>query len=186
MDHITQQNIHLAANILGAGKDMVLASIRPDGTPHASTISYASVDLRSYCAISLDSQKAHNIRHQANVAYVVNTAYSSWAEILGVSINAQAIMLVEPRELRLASTLLLQKYPEFSALISEPSVLPWPGMLFIALQPLNVALLDYSKGFGHTDYFSVAAPPGPRPNDESPADSTRTNSSPPTSPTSWP
>lgn len=157
MENISQQKARQVAAILDAGKDLVLASIRPDGTPHASTLSYASDGLRTYCAISLDSQKAHDIRHDAHVAYVVNAPYRSWAEIRGVSIDARASMLNEPGELRLASTLLLQKYPEFSTIISDTMALPWPGMLFIALQPLFISLLDYTKAFGHTEHFSVDA-----------------------------
>ena len=29
-------------------------------------------------------------------------------------------------------------------------------MLFVRCDPVHVALLDYTKGFGHTDYFDVA------------------------------
>lgn len=160
---ISQEQASCVARILDAGKELVLASIRPDGTPHASMISYASDALRVYCAISLDSQKAHNIRGDSHVAYVVNTPYRSWAEIRGVSIDGVASMLDEPDELRLASTLLLRKYPEFATIISDTAALPWPGMLFIAVQPELISLLDYSKAFGHTEYFSVdmaGSPPG--------------------------
>ena len=162
MEKISKQQAQRATGILEAGKELILASIRPDGTPHASTASYASDGLLSYCAISIDSQKAHNIRHDSRVAYVVNVPYSSWAEIRGVSVEATATMLDDPLELRLVSTLLLRKYPEFTAIIANTAALPWPGMLFIALQPLRMSLLDYAKAFGHTEYFSIdanAAPP---------------------------
>ncbi|WP_377705272.1 pyridoxamine 5'-phosphate oxidase family protein [Pseudoduganella sp. UC29_71] len=155
MDHISLDKALWVADILDRGKELVLASIRPDGTPHASTVSYASDGLRTYCAISLDSQKAHDIREHANVAYAVNTPYHSWADIRGVSIDAKASMLHKPRELRHASELLLKKYPEFSGVISDTTALPWPGMLFIMLEPLFVSVLDYSKSFGHTEYFAV-------------------------------
>ena len=155
MENISQQQAHQVAEILETGKELVLASIRPNGTPHASTMSYANDGLRVYCAISLDSQKAHDIRHDAHVAYVVNTPYRWWSEIRGVSIDARASMLDESGELPLASTLLLRKYPEFSAIISDTVTLPWPGMLFIALRPQFISLLDYTRGFGHTEYFSV-------------------------------
>lgn len=143
------------ADILDHGRELVLASIRPDGTPHASRMSYASDGLRAYCAISLDSQKAHDIRQHANVAYAISTPYRSWAEIRGVSVDAKASMLHEPHDLRVASELLLRKYPEFSDVISDTTALPWPGMLFIVLEPIFVSLLDYSKSFGHTEYCSV-------------------------------
>ena len=157
MNTISQQQARQVTEILRAGKDLVLASVRPDGTPHASTVSYANDGLRAYCAISLDSQKAHDIRHDAHVAFVVNAPYTLWRDIRGVSIDATARMLNQPAELRRASALLLKKYPEFSDIISDTTALPWPGMLFIALQPAFVSLLDYGKVFGHTEYFSVGA-----------------------------
>jgi nitroimidazol reductase NimA-like FMN-containing flavoprotein (pyridoxamine 5'-phosphate oxidase superfamily) len=162
METISQQQAGCVAEILDAGRELVLASIRPDGAPHASTTNYASDGLRIYCTISLDSQKAHNIRHDSHVAYVVNAPYRSWAEIRGVSIEGEASMLDDPVEQRLASTLLLRKYPEFSAIIANTATLPWPGMLFIALQPARIALLDYTQGFGHTEYFTagIERPPG--------------------------
>lgn len=157
MENISQQQARQVIEILAAGKELVLALVRPDGTPHASTVSYANDGLRTFCAISLDSQKAHDIRHDAHVAYVINMPYRSWAEIRGVSIDATAKMLDQGSDLLLASTLLLQKYPEFAHVISNTAALPWPGMLFIALQPRCIALLDYTKGFGHTEYFSANA-----------------------------
>lgn len=155
MENISLDKALWVADILHRGKELVLASIRPDGTPHASTMNYASDGLRTYCAISLDSQKAHDIREHANVAYAINTPYSSWADIQGVSVDAKASMLHKSDELRQVSDLLLKKYPEFSRVISDTTALPWPGMLFIVLEPRFVSLLDYSKSFGHTEYFSV-------------------------------
>eukprot|EP01041_Mallomonas_annulata_P028206 gene28206-50023_t len=133
MDSISLDKARWVADILGRGKELVLASIRPDGTPHASTMNYANDGLRAYCAISLDSQKAHDIREHARVAYAINTPYHSWADIQGVSVDAKASMLHEPQELRQASELLLTKYPEFSDVVSDIAALPWPGMLFITI-----------------------------------------------------
>lgn len=158
MEHINYAQARWVEGILRAGRELVLASIRPDGSPHASTLSYASDGLKVYCAISLDSQKAHDIRHDGHVAYVVNSPYHTWAEIRGISVDARASMLNQTEELQLAATLLLQKYPEFSKVISNTKALPWPGLLFITLQPQLISMLDYTQGFGHTEQFSVPAP----------------------------
>lgn len=158
MENINQANARWVEGILGAGRELVLASIRPDGSPHASTLSYASDGLKVYCAISLDSQKAHDIRHDGHVAYVVNSPYRSWTEIRSISVDARASMLNQTDELQQAATLLLRKYPEFSKVISNTDALPWPGLLFIGLQPHVISLLDYTRGFGHTEYYAVAAP----------------------------
>jgi len=156
MNNMSQDKVQWVEAILSAGRELVLASIRPDGTPHATTLSYVNEGLKIYCAISLDSQKAHDIRHDAHVAYVVNSPYRSWAEIRGVSVDAQATMLNQSAELELASALLLRKYPEFSDVISDTRTLPWPGVLFISLQPNFISLLDYAQGFGHTEHYAIS------------------------------
>jgi general stress protein 26 len=155
MDYITLDRTRWVEGILRAGRELVMASIRPDGSPHASTLSYANDGLKTYCSISLDSQKAHDIRHDAQVAYVVNRPYGAWAEIQGISVDAKASMLNETEELQLASTLLLRKYPEFSKVISDTRALPWPGLLFIVLRPQVISLLDYTRSFGHTEHYAV-------------------------------
>jgi nitroimidazol reductase NimA-like FMN-containing flavoprotein (pyridoxamine 5'-phosphate oxidase superfamily) len=158
MKNITQDKAQWVEAILSAGRELVLASIRPDGTPHGSTLSYANEGLKIYCAISLDSQKAHDIRHDAHVAYVMNGPYKLWTDIRGVSVDARASMLNQSDELQLASSLLLRKYPEFSKVISDTRVLPWPGVLFISLQASVISLLDYAQGFGHMEQYAVPFP----------------------------
>jgi general stress protein 26 len=149
-------NIELVEDMLLRGGDMTLASIRVDGTPHASTVNFASRGMAVYFAISIDSQKSHDIQHCARVAFTVNLPYHSWTEIRGLSVDGDASIVTDPEELDLAGTLLLKKYPQFASIISNLAQHPWPGMLFVRCDPVHVALLDYTKAFGHTDYFDVA------------------------------
>jgi hypothetical protein len=150
-------DLDLATEILSLATELTLASIRPDGTPHASTVNFANSGLTVYLAVAIDCQKAHNIQHSSRVAFTANTAYRSWAEIRGLSIDASARLVTGVEELSLVSELLLQKYPEFSVVISNPAQRPWPGMLFIRCDPSCISLLDYTKGFGHTEYFQIDA-----------------------------
>ena len=119
----------LATEILALGRELTLASIRPDGTPHASTVSYANIGLVVYFAVAIDSQKTQNIEHNRQVAFAVNTPYKKWKEIRGMAVDAAARLVTGTDELALAEGLLLIKYPEFAAVISNPLQLPWPGML---------------------------------------------------------
>jgi uncharacterized protein YhbP (UPF0306 family) len=157
MTNPTRSDLDLATGILSRATDLTLASIRPDGTPHASTASFANSGLTVYFAVAIDCQKAHNIQHSSRVAFTVNTAYRNWAEIRGLSIDAAARLVTGVEELNLVSALLLEKYPEFSVIISNPAQLPWPGMLFIRCDPSYISLLDYTKGFGHTVHFQIGA-----------------------------
>lgn len=141
----------LAGKILSAAVDLTLASIRADGTPHASTVSFAADGLLLYVAIALDSHKAHELRANPRVALTINAPYRSWNEIQGLAIDALAEMIHEPVEAQRAASALLARFPAFAQVVADTSALPWPGMLFVRITPLRVSLLDYTRGFGHTD-----------------------------------
>lgn len=151
----TSLELDLATDILTNATELTLCSIRPDGTPHASTASFANSGSTIYMAVSIGCQKAYNIQHCSRVAYTVNQAYRNWLEIQGLSVDATAHFVTGVEELGLASALLWQKYPEFASIIMNPEQLPWPGMVFIRCEPSHFGLLDYTKGFGHTEHFQV-------------------------------
>lgn len=153
----TRDEFDLAAEILSLATELTFASIRPDGTPHASTVNFASNGLTVYFAVAIDCQKACNIQHCSRVAFTANTPYRNWREIRGLSVDGVARLVTGVEELSLASALLQQKYPEFASIIQDPAQLPWPGMLFIRCDPVHVALLDYTRGFGHTVHFEAPA-----------------------------
>jgi hypothetical protein len=52
---------------------------------------------------------------------------------------------------------LLQRYPQFRHVLSGTQGHPWGGIVFLRIDPQVVSLLDYTKGFGHTDLFTVEA-----------------------------
>ncbi|WP_416411472.1 hypothetical protein ACMA5K_25195 [Bradyrhizobium diazoefficiens] len=70
-------------------------------------------------------------------------------EITGVSMAARARILTDPAEAEKAIGLLMARYPEQKA---TGLAVPKPSEVrLIALTPTVISLLDYSKGFGHTD-----------------------------------
>ena len=155
MNQLDHHSHTLALSILARASDLTLATLRHDGSPHASTVNFASDDLTLYVAIALDSHKAHDVREHGQVALTVNAPYSNWHEIQGMSIDARAALVTDPAELELASSLLMRKLPAFAELISDPGTLPWPGMLFLRIEPLAIQLLDYTRSFGHTESFEL-------------------------------
>lgn len=58
-------------NLLAATHDLTLATVRPDGYPQATVVSYVHDGLTLYAGIGLDSQKAHNIRQNDKVSATV-------------------------------------------------------------------------------------------------------------------
>lgn len=155
MNGLDQASFKLACNILASANEMTLATLRADGSPHASTVSFASDGLVLFAAIAIDSHKAHEIREDGRVSLTVNAPFKEWNEIQGLSIQGVASMIDWPRGQMAASGVLLKKLPTYALLVGKSPAVPWPGMLFVKVVPTVLMLLDYTKRFGHTTRFEV-------------------------------
>src|SRR6516162_8433232 len=71
-------------SVLKAATDMTIATIRPDGYPQATTVSYVSHGLTMYFGCAAESQKAQNIAHNDKVSLTVTLPYFNWEEIRGL------------------------------------------------------------------------------------------------------
>jgi hypothetical protein len=70
-------------------------------------------------------------------------------EITGLSMAARAQAVVDPTEAEKALRLLMLKYPHQDSI---PLPMPTPADVRIfRVTPTVISLLDYSKGFAHTD-----------------------------------
>jgi nitroimidazol reductase NimA-like FMN-containing flavoprotein (pyridoxamine 5'-phosphate oxidase superfamily) len=133
--------------------DLTLATIRPDGYPQATTVSFAHEDMLIYAGIGRNSQKARNIRGCNKVSLTINLPYRDWREIRGLSMSGIAELLDDPLEAARAAACLEQRFP---------AVAEWGGpdmgheVAFVRIRPQMVSVIDYSKGFGHTELLSVA------------------------------
>ena len=155
MEQLDAQHRTFMLGILARAKDLTLASLRGDGAPHATTVSFASDALDIYAAIGIDSQKAHNIRQDGRVALTVNAPYQDWRSIQGLSLEGVAEIISEPDQVRRASDLLLARFPQYAKVLADTDTVPWPGMLYIRIVPHTVALIDYTAGFGHTTHVTL-------------------------------
>jgi hypothetical protein len=155
MNGLDQASFKLACAILASANDMTIATLRADGAPHATTVSFASDGLVLFAAIAIDSHKAHDIRKDGRVSLTINAPFTSWNEIQGLSIDGAASMIDWPRGQEVASALLLKKLPAYATLVGPSPCVPWPGMLFIRIVPTALTLLDYTKRFGHSLHFQV-------------------------------
>lgn len=142
-------------DILRHGSDMTLATVRPDGYPQATTVSYAHDGLAVYAAIGLDSQKANNIRQNARVSAVINLDYPDWNHIRGISLAGTAEFVHGPEHIGHVVQALLRKFPGAKKFAQDVPTLPWQGLLFLRISPTVISLLDYSLGFGHTELYGV-------------------------------
>ena len=148
MDEIVRTKI---LKILDQHRNMTVATLRPDGWPQATTVGYANDGLTLYFLCGLDSQKATNLSRDNRVSLTIDEDTPEVMEITGLSMAARAQAVVDGAEAEKALRLLMLKYPEQKSL---PSSLPMPTpetVRIFRLTPTVISVLDYSKGFGHTD-----------------------------------
>jgi nitroimidazol reductase NimA-like FMN-containing flavoprotein (pyridoxamine 5'-phosphate oxidase superfamily) len=128
---------------------MTLATLRPDGWPQATTVGYANEGLNLYFLCGLDSQKAANLAKDDRVSITIDDDTPQVMEITGLSMAAHAKPVTDNAEAIKVLGLLTQRY---DAQKSLPGPMPGPDEVRIfRVTPTVISLLDYAKGFGHTD-----------------------------------
>lgn len=135
--------------LLDEHRIMTIATLRPDGWPQATTVGYANDGLTLYFLCGPDSQKAANLARDDRVSLTIDHDTPQVMDITGLSMAAHAQVVVDPDEAEKALRLLMQKYPQQD---SVPLPMPTPADVCIfRVIPMVVSVLDYSKGFAHTD-----------------------------------
>ena len=77
-------------SLIDSVDDMTIATVRDDGFPQATTVSYVNDGLDLYFMTAADSQKVKNIAANNKVSLTINSDYQSWDEIEGLSMAALA------------------------------------------------------------------------------------------------
>jgi nitroimidazol reductase NimA-like FMN-containing flavoprotein (pyridoxamine 5'-phosphate oxidase superfamily) len=148
MDEVIRTKI---LTLLDAHRNMTIATLRPDGWPQATTVGYANDGLALYFLCGLDSQKATNLARDNRVSLTIDDDTPEVMEITGLSMAAHAEAVVDRAEAEKALRLLMLRYPEQKSLtLSLPMPTPENVRIF-RVTPTVISVLDYSKGFGHTD-----------------------------------
>jgi nitroimidazol reductase NimA-like FMN-containing flavoprotein (pyridoxamine 5'-phosphate oxidase superfamily) len=135
--------------LLDQHRDMSIATLRPDGWPQATTVGYGNDGLTLYFLCGLDSQKAANLARDDRVSLTIDHDTPQVMEISGLSMAAHAQPVSDPAEAQKAIDLMFAKYPLQDGL-SLPLPKPEDVRIF-RVSPVVISVLDYSKGFGHTD-----------------------------------
>jgi hypothetical protein len=72
-------------------------------------------------------------------------------QIKGLSMAARAVVVEDAGERDHATAILLRRYPEYKVMPPpDPAAVP-----MLRITPEVVSVLDYSKGFGHSDLVRV-------------------------------
>ena len=135
--------------LLDENRIMTVATLRPDGWPQATTVGYVNDGLTLYFLCGLDSQKAHNLARDNRLSLTIDHDASQIMEITGLSMAAHAEPVLDRDEAMRILSMLPQKYP---AQADFPLEMPSPEQIRIfRVTPTVISVLDYTKGFGHTD-----------------------------------
>lgn len=138
-------------DLLAAHRLMTVATLRPDGWPQATTVGYADDGLTLYFLCGGDSQKAANIARDNRISLTIDSDTPDPMAITGLSMAARATPVDDPAEIAKMAELLKRKYPEYRDM-------PEPDMSLVRIMrviPEVISVLDYTKGFGHSDLVTV-------------------------------
>ncbi len=134
--------------ILDAADDLTIATMREDGYPQATTVSFVNDGLKIYLGTGAKAQKARNIARNDKVSVTVNLPYKNWGEITGLSLSGRARRVTDPEELRRVGELMFKKFPQIAQYANFGDAM---ALALFRIDTEFVSILDYSQGFGHTE-----------------------------------
>jgi nitroimidazol reductase NimA-like FMN-containing flavoprotein (pyridoxamine 5'-phosphate oxidase superfamily) len=135
--------------LLDQHRIMTVATLRPDGWPQATTVGYVSEGLTLYFLCGLDSQKAKNLARDNRISLTIDHDAADLMTITGLSMAARTQAVDDRAEAEKVLRMLPLKYPNTPPL---PMKMPNPDEIrLFRVTPTIISVLDYSKGFGHTD-----------------------------------
>lgn len=140
------------SDILDAAVDVTIATLRDDGFPQASVVSFVNDGLKIYFGTGAKAQKAHNIARDNRVAVTTTLPYASWDQIKGLNLSGRAFPITAPVEFQYVGALMLKKFPQIARYSSFGDGM---DLALFRIDPEIVSVLDYAQGFGHTDLIDL-------------------------------
>jgi nitroimidazol reductase NimA-like FMN-containing flavoprotein (pyridoxamine 5'-phosphate oxidase superfamily) len=138
-------------DLLARHRKMTVATVRPDGWPQATTVGYGNDGFTIYFLCGLNSQKAMNLARDDRLSLAIDDDTGQVMAIEGLSMAARAEAVLDPKEAEKALKLMIERYPPQDV----PLAMPKPEDIRIfRVTPVVISVLDYTKGFGHTDLVS--------------------------------
>jgi len=135
--------------LLDQHRIMTVAMLRPDGWPQATTVGYVNEGPTLYFLCGIDSQKARNLARDDRISLTIDHDTADLMTITGLSMAGHAHAVDDRAEAEKVLRMLPLKYPDAPPL---PMKMPSPDEIrLFRVTPMVMSVLDYSKGFGHTD-----------------------------------
>lgn len=138
-------------SIIDDVQDMTVATVREDGYPQATTVSYVNDGLIIYFGTADDAQKARNIARNNKVSVTIDREYSTWDDIKSLSMGGTAALVNDLEEQQKVGELFLKKFPQ----VAEYFSMETENAVLFRIEPKIISVIDYSKGFGHTELVTL-------------------------------
>ena len=143
---------NLILQLLDGHRIMTVATNRPDGWPQATIVGYVNDGLLLYSFIARVGQKYDNITRDPRVSVAIASDFANPNDIRGLSLAGRAAVVENPKEFDRVCDLLIKRYPEYA---DWPT--PTPALApLLRITPEIISVLDYTKGFGHSDLVTIA------------------------------
>ena len=140
--------------LLDQHRIMTIATLRPDGWPQATTVGYVNEGLTLWFLCGLESQKATNLAHDSRVSITIDHDTPDIMSIKGLSMAARAHRVSDRAEAEKVLAMLPLKYPDASPMTTQMKMPGPEDVAIFRVEPEIVSVLDYTKGFAHTDLVS--------------------------------
>jgi nitroimidazol reductase NimA-like FMN-containing flavoprotein (pyridoxamine 5'-phosphate oxidase superfamily) len=138
-------------SLLDEHRIMTIATVRPDGWPQATTVGYVNDGMTLWFLCGLESQKANNLARDNRVSITIDHDTADLMAIAGLSMAARAHRVTDAAEAQKVIGMLPLKYPDAPPQTAAIQM-PKPGeVALFRLEPTVISVLDYTKGFAHTD-----------------------------------
>jgi nitroimidazol reductase NimA-like FMN-containing flavoprotein (pyridoxamine 5'-phosphate oxidase superfamily) len=141
--------------ILDSRRIMAISTVRPDGWPQTTIVGYANDGLDVYFVIFRSSQKFANIQRDDRVSIAVGEEPRDLRELKAVFAGAHAVEVTDLREGEHAWRLLVERHPN----LAHFELPEQAETALIRATCKFVSVLDYSKGFGHSEAMTFGDGP---------------------------
>ena len=129
-----------------------LSTVREDGSPQASGITYVSDGFTIYFAMDPGSYKKKNVDRNPNVGLAIFKDYYRWDKARAVQLAGKCEVVTDKDEVAKIETLLVEKFPW---VVTYAGVMEWAARVgpvpYYRIVPKTIAYLDYQK-FGFDQY----------------------------------
>ena len=143
---------HLILSVLSRTDTLTVATVREDGWPQATVVSFVNDDLAIYFGTAPDSQKIENIARDSRVSATITPEREGSKPVQAISLAGMAERVMDAGELLRVAGLVLKKFPRPAPPLPAGVL---EGVAVVRLRPTMVSLLDYSRSFGQTDLIDL-------------------------------